>query len=85
MQVAKTNRVPAGELKVGDVLVIPVCPSIDALGDPYGGSSVILETIIGIEPCGDYGGLKFKTRWRMDHAAGNNTYRYSKYSFVTKL
>lgn len=85
MKIAKTNRVTAGELKVGDTILIPKCPSIDSGGELYGGSSVVLETIVSIEPHGEYGGLEFKTKWRMDYVSGDNVYRFQESVFVTKL
>lgn len=86
MQIAKTKRVPAGELKVGDVLLIPRCPSIDAGGEPYGGASVVLQTIVSIEPYGENGGLEFKTKWRREYGmSGDSVYRFQESEFVNKL
>lgn len=84
MEVAKTIRVPAGELKVGDVLIIPHCPQIDSGGELYGGSSVTLETIVSIEPDAEYG-LKFKTKWRREYSSGDSVHYFPEQVFVNKL
>jgi hypothetical protein len=85
VKIPQTKRVAAGELKVGDTIIIPVCPQLDSGGELYGGSSVILETIVSITPYGEDGGLEFKTKWERRYSSGDSVYRFSKYSFVTKL
>jgi hypothetical protein len=85
VKIPQTKRVQAGELKVGDTLIIPMCPQLDSGGELYGGSSVILETIVSITPYGEDGGLEFKTKWKKRYSSGDSVYRFSKYSFVTKL
>jgi hypothetical protein len=85
VRIPQTKRVAAGELKVGDTLIIPVCPQLDSGGELYGGSSVILETITAIKPHGEHGGLEFTTQWRKEHSSGESVRHYNSLSFVTKL
>lgn len=85
MEVRKTERVQARELKIGDTIIVAVCPSIDAGGEPYGGTSITLQTIVGIAPHGEYGGLEFQTRWETAYSSGTDVHRYHGSEFVTKL
>lgn len=85
IEVAETKRVPAGELRVGDTIIIPVCPRVDSCGELYGGSSVVLETIVSITPFGEYGGLEFKTKWRTQYSSGESTIQSQESMFVNKL
>jgi hypothetical protein len=81
VEILKTDRVFAEELKVGDTIIIPICQQPEVFGAP----SARLETITSITEVGDYGGLEFTTKWRYEYFSGESTRCYNRKSLVAKL
>lgn len=84
MKIAETKSVPVGDLKVGDVIIVAVCPKLDSGGEPHGYAAARLETIVGILPDESYA-LKLKTKWKTEYSSGDSLRRYPSSAFVTVL